>query len=77
MRLFQGTVVKTSSNTLSVTVVRKGVHPVYQKTVRYTKKYLVHDQKNVAKVGDVVSFRESRPYSKRKHFALIKVLANN
>jgi len=77
MRLFQGTVVKTSPTTLSVVVVRKGVHPVYQKTVRYTKKYLVHDQANLAKVGDVISFKESRPYSKRKHFALVKIMASN
>jgi small subunit ribosomal protein S17 len=34
----------------------------------------VHDEKNVAKVGDVVSFVECRPLSKTKKWRLVSVI---
>jgi small subunit ribosomal protein S17 len=71
MKLFQGTVTRTSEKTLAVEVVRKWIHPKYQKIVKSTKKYLVHDETNAAKVGEVINFQESRPYSKRKRFAIV------
>ena len=33
----------------------------------------MHDEENIAKVGDVVRFRECRPISKKKRFTLVKV----
>ena len=72
MKQFSGTVVSTKMDkTIVVEVTRKWTHPKYKKTVKRTKKYLVHDANNSAKVGDVVAFSETKPLSKRKRFALV------
>jgi small subunit ribosomal protein S17 len=59
-------------DTITVAVERYVKHPKYQKFMRRTKKFLVHDAGNTAKEGDVVDIRETRPLSKRKRFELIK-----
>jgi len=47
-----------------------------KKTVRLSKKYHAHDEKNEAKTGDVVRIEETRPLSKQKRWALVeKVVA--
>lgn len=72
-RTLQGTVVATKmKDTVTVAVERYVKHPKYQKFQKRTKKYLVHDAGNTAKVGDKVEITECRPLSKRKHFTLIK-----
>ena len=48
-------------------------HPLYGKRVKYTKKYAVHDEKNEAKVGDIVLIAATRPLSKTKRYELVKV----
>ena len=74
-RIIQGTVVKKSGDkTISVLVERKVMHPRYHKIVKRFKKYLVHDEKNQANVGDVVTAVECRPLSKRKSFRLQKIV---
>ena len=76
-REIQGVVVKIAGEkTVSVLVERKVVHPRYRKIVKRFKKYLIHDEKNEAKVGDVVVAVECRPLSKRKAFRLKSVLAS-
>lgn len=75
-REIQGIVLKKSGDkTVSVLVERKVVHPRYRKIVKRFKKYLIHDEKNVTKVGDTVIALECRPISKRKAFRLKTVLA--
>ena len=70
-KMLQSTVVKAAmKDTCTVAVERYVVHPKYEKYVKSTKKYLVHDAGNTAKVGDKVEIREVKPISKRKHFAL-------
>ena len=49
-------------------------NPRYGKYVRRRKKYLAHDARGEAKVGDVVELMETRPLSKRKRFRLVRVL---
>ncbi|MBI4079651.1 30S ribosomal protein S17 [Candidatus Kaiserbacteria bacterium] len=72
-KVLSGIVVKTAmKDTATVLVERYVKHPKYKKYLRRGKKYLVHDPGNSAKVGDKVMIRETRPMSKRKHFALIK-----
>ncbi|WP_281526672.1 30S ribosomal protein S17 [Campylobacter avium] len=72
----QGIVVqKSGDKTVSVLVERKVVHPRYRKIVKRFKKYLIHDEKNQAKVGDTVVALECRPLSKRKAFRLKTILA--
>lgn len=75
-REIQGVIVqKSGDKTLSVLVERKVVHPRYRKIVKRFKKYLIHDEKNQAKVGDTIVAVECRPISKRKAFRLKSVLA--
>ena len=71
-RVLQGVVVSDKQDkTVIVKVERRFTHPVLKKTVRRTKNYHVHDEANAAKVGDLVSIRESRPYSKLKTWELV------
>lgn len=74
-KVFRGTVVKSAmKDTVTVSVDRYVKHPKYQKYHRESKKYLVHNPGNTVSVGDVVSIRETKPISKRKHFVLEAVL---
>lgn len=71
-RVLRGTVVATKMiDTATVAVERYVMHPKYKKYLRRTKKFLVHDKGNTAKVGDVVDIKEVRPISKRKSFELV------
>lgn len=49
-------------------------HPRFGKTLRKTKKYKVHDEKGLAKAGDLIEFYETRPFSKTKFMALSRVV---
>lgn len=49
-------------------------HPTYGKIVRRSKKFLAHDERNEAKIGDMVRIMEARPLSKRKRWRLVEVL---
>ncbi|KIM07684.1 MAG: 30S ribosomal protein S17 [Sulfurovum sp. FS06-10] len=74
-RQITGTVIKIAGEkTATVVVERKVLHPRYHKTVKRFKKYLIHDEKNVVKVGDVVSAIECRPLSKTKSFRLLEIV---
>ena len=48
--------------------------PLYGKRVKYSKKYAAHDEKNEAKIGDVVRIVETRPLSKTKNFRLVEIV---
>lgn len=75
MKTYQGKAIKRSGDkTIAVEVTRQWVHPKYQKTVKRTKKYLVHDPLNTVPIGSNLTFIESKPISKRKRFTLVKVL---
>lgn len=72
-KILKGTVVASKmQDTCTVAVERFVMHPKYKKFMRRTKKFLVHDEGNTAKVGEMVEIKETRPISKRKHFELIK-----
>ena len=74
-KTLQGIVVKASMvDTCTVAVERFVKHEKYEKYLKSTKKYLVHDTGNTAKVGDKVEIRETRPISKNKHFVLNSIL---
>ena len=72
----QGVVVSDKNDkTIVVKVERRLTHPVLRKTVRLSKKYHAHDEKNDAKVGDVVRIEETRPLSKQKRWMLLEKVA--
>ena len=60
--------------TIVVQVVRKKAHPFYGRVVSKAKKFYAHDEKNVARVGDVVRLEETRPLSKLKRWRLKEVV---
>jgi small subunit ribosomal protein S17 len=62
-----------NSKTIVVKVTRKFKDRVYSKFVNSSKKFHAHDDKEMAKVGDIVTIIESRPYSKLKKWELLKV----
>ena len=71
-KVLNGIVVSDKPNkTITVLVERKYQHPVLKKVMKARKKYNVHDEENKFKVGDKVSIRESRPFSKNKKFEVI------
>jgi small subunit ribosomal protein S17 len=49
-------------------------HGLYGKTERRTSKFMVHDEENSAKVGDMVEIVETRPLSRRKRWMLKRVV---
>jgi small subunit ribosomal protein S17 len=74
-REIQGIVVqKAGDKTATVLVERRVMHPKYRKIVKRFKKYLVHDEANESKAGDVVLAVECRPLSKRKSFRLKEII---
>lgn len=62
--------------TVTVVVEYRKTHPLYGKSFRRSKKYLVHDEVGV-KEGDVVEIHQVRPISKNKHFAVVKITGQN
>ena len=74
-RTLMGKVVSDKMDkTVSVLIERRVKHPLYGKIVRRSKKYLVHDETNQAKMGDIVEIQEGRPISKNKSWVLSKVV---
>lgn len=73
----QGVITKagTMQCTVTVTVHQSVRHPLYKKSYRLSKKFLVDtgDVTDIA-VGDEVIIQECRPLSKTKHFKLKEVV---
>ena len=60
--------------TIVIAVQRAFRHPLYERVVRRSKKYKVHDQENECCVGDTVEIVETRPLSKQKHWRLSRIM---
>lgn len=60
--------------TIVVTARTRKTHPLYRKQYTVTTKFMAHDEKNEAQLGDKVSIQECRPLSARKRFTLVKVI---
>jgi small subunit ribosomal protein S17 len=70
-----GTVVaKKMKKTVTVVVERQVRHPLYRKIVRRERSFLVHDEAETCKVGDVVRIIETRPISKTKRWRVVEVI---
>ena len=73
-RRLTGRVVRSKmQKTVTVRVDRTFRHPLYQKVLRGSKRYLVHDEFG-AQPGDQVRIVESRPLSRRKRWVVEEVL---
>ena len=63
-----------NDKTITVLVETYKNHPLYGKRVKYSKKYVAHDEKNVAKEGDTVRLTACKPLSKTKRYELKEVV---
>lgn len=63
-----------TDKTIVVTVREKKTHPLYRKQYTTSKKFMAHDEKNEANIGDTVVIVETKPISKRKRFTLEKIV---
>ncbi len=74
-QLYTGEVVSDKMDkTIVVNTKRTFTHPRFHKIMSKSKKYKVHDEKQEAKVGDIVEFYEDRPMSKTKYMYLARVI---
>lgn len=60
--------------TVVVTVETLERHPLYQRTVRKTRKFKAHDEENSCRIGDKVRIMETRPLSKEKRWRVVEIL---
>lgn len=75
-REFTGTVVSDKADkTITVLVTSYKKHGLYNKRVIQSKKFAAHDEKNEAKIGDVVTIIECRPLSATKRFRLLRIVS--
>jgi small subunit ribosomal protein S17 len=75
VRTLTGKVVSDKMDKSIVVLIERQVqHPLYGKLIRRSTKLHAHDENNVAKTGDLVTIKESRPISKTKAWALVEVI---
>jgi small subunit ribosomal protein S17 len=74
VRTLTGKVVSDKMNKSIVVLIERRVkHPVYGKYISKSSKLKAHDENNECKEGDTVTIAESRPISKSKSWALVKI----
>lgn len=62
--------------TLVVEHVARVPHPKFNKIVKRSKKYYVHDENNQGQIGDRVRIVETKPLSKLKRWNLAEVISH-
>ena len=71
-RQLTGVVISDKADkTITVKIERKVKHPTYSKIMKRSSKIHAHDEENTAKIGDVVTVQECKPYSKSKTWKLL------
>ncbi len=72
---FEGVVVSDKMDkTRIVSVARSVRHRFYEKIMRKSSKFAVHDETNASKEGDLVEIMSTRPLSKTKRWRLVRVV---
>ena len=75
VRTLTGKVVSDKMDKSIVVLIERRVqHPLYGKLIRRSTKLHAHDENNVAKLGDLVTIKESRPFLKPSHGHWLKLL---
>ena len=70
-----GTVVSDKmQKTVNVAVDRYRIVPKIRKRVRYTRKFMAHDELEVANMGDLVMITPCHRLSKHKHFMVREII---
>jgi small subunit ribosomal protein S17 len=77
-RAILGTVTSTKMDkTAVITVIRRVRDRRFHKFVTRRVKYKAHDEKNAAKVGDLVEIIEARPMSRTKRWRILRTISHN
>ena len=72
-RMLQGVVMSDKQDkTVIVSVERRFTHPVLKKTIRRSRTFHAHDEKNEFSVGDLVWIEEHAPISKLKRWMVVR-----
>ena len=70
-----GIVVSNKMNkTIVIAVENKYSHPIYEKKLKKTRRFMAHDEKNDCIMGDIVLISETRPLSKNKRWEVKQIL---
>ncbi|MBL7870012.1 MAG: 30S ribosomal protein S17 [Cyclobacteriaceae bacterium] len=62
------------TKSITIAIDRKVKHPIYGKFMNQTTKFMAHDEKNEAGIGDTVRIMETRPTSKNKRWRLVEII---
>lgn len=62
------------TKSITIAINRKVKHPIYGKFMNKTTKFMAHDEKNEAGIGDTVRIMETRPLSKNKRWRLVEII---
>jgi small subunit ribosomal protein S17 len=74
-RSFVGVVTSDKmEKSIVVSITTKKMDRLYKKYVTQTKKYMAHDEKGEARIGDTVKIVECRPLSKNKCWRLAEIV---
>ncbi len=74
-KTLQGMVVGDKMDKTVVVAVRRSMrHALYHKTLRKTRRYKAHDERNECHVGDTVKIVECRPLSRDKKFRVVQIV---
>ncbi len=77
-RVIVGTVTSNAMDkTIVVSVVRRVRDARFHKFLTRRMKYKAHDEKNTAKVGDLVEIVETRPMSRTKRWRLLRTITRS
>ena len=72
--IFGRVVSNKMAKSVVVTVERQVRHGLYGKQQRLTSRFMAHDEKGEAKVGDTVALVSSRPISRRKRWVITRIV---
>lgn len=65
-----------ADKTISVLIKQRKLSKLYKKFFNRSVKIMAHDPQNSCQIGDKVKIIESRPFSKRKRWILLKKFDN-
>ena len=74
MQTLKGKVVSAKGEKTAIVVVESfAIHPKYQKRMKRSSRFLIHDEIGLHE-GDTVTFTEVRPLSKMKRWKAVEVV---
>jgi len=78
VRTLTGTVTSDKMHkSATVLIERRVKHPKYEKFVRRSSKFHIHDENNTCRTGDLVTIQECKPISKTKSWVLVEIRNRN